>query len=127
MYKKKLHWQVCFDRKKYEFVREMIKLGADINTKNKNGNCALHIAVINNDLDTIKELVKLEADINTKEKDNEPVSQYNNDALSIAIEQFDVPMVEELLNLGAKIRNYHLKIAKQPIVNILLEKLYKAQ
>lgn len=48
-----------------DVVKELIRAGADVNAKNKNGDTALHFALVNGNTDVARFLIKKGADYNT--------------------------------------------------------------
>lgn len=53
---------------RHEFVKFLIENGADVNSKDKNGNTALISASSNRDLEIAKLLIENRADLNAKNK-----------------------------------------------------------
>ncbi len=75
-------------------VKQLIELGADLNTKNENQQTALYIAAKNNQFAILKYLIEQGADIQAKEKDNLSI-------LHRAVESNHLSMARYLIEKGA--------------------------
>jgi len=75
-------------------VRDLIKRGANVNIKDKDGKTPLHIAVENNYEDIVKVLIQNNADVNIKDNNG-------NTPLHIAIMNGNEFIIKELLKAKA--------------------------
>lgn len=75
-------------------VKQLIELGADLDTKNENQQTALYIAAKNNQFAILKYLIEQDADIQAKEKDNWSI-------LHRAVESNHLSMARYLIEKGA--------------------------
>ncbi len=77
-------------------VRELIKAGADVNAKTKDGETVLMWASFSGHVDTARELIKAGADLNAKQKDGETV-------LMMAAGEGHTDTTKELIKAGADV------------------------
>ena len=92
-----LHWAA--EKGTLVAVKCLVKLGADINISDKDGNTALHTAAQQKHWDVVKYLVKLGADVNIYDK-------YGNTALHTASQQKHWDVVKYLVKFGADVNIY---------------------
>lgn len=115
-----------------ESIKNFLKKGVDVNTKNHNGFTPLHIAVQNEQIDIVQLLVDLKADVNIKSSQGSTALHYaveigNNDIvkillngenccvnatsidgttpLHIAAKKGSIRIVEDLLNVRASVNS----------------------
>ncbi|MCS7244590.1 MAG: ankyrin repeat domain-containing protein [candidate division WOR-3 bacterium] len=101
-------------------VKDLIKKGADINSKNEYGKTPLHIAVENNYEDIVKVLLENKADVNIKDNNG-------NTPLHIAVMKGNEYIIKELLKNGANenIKNNDGKTPKELAIENGIEDLFK--
>lgn len=75
-------------------VHELLKKGADINARNKNGKTGLMCAVFSRNVSVVKELIREGADLNAQDKKGKT-------ALMYAVEEGSAEIVDVLLIAGA--------------------------
>src|SRR5438105_7356433 len=106
-----------------DIVKELIRFGADVNAKNKNGHTPLKYAVEQNQKEIVVYL--LDAGANTEIKDDS-----GRTPLFIASSQLDIPLIDILVSRGANVNkkdkqgytplhvaasNYHSRDSKKRI------------
>lgn len=89
-----LHFAVMYS--KLEITQILLKNGAEINFKNKNGNTPLHFAVEQPDVDIVKLLLDYNAGINI-------VNMYNQNPLIMAVKFGNFQIVKLLLEKGSDV------------------------
>ncbi|XP_051172785.1 putative ankyrin repeat protein RF_0381 [Leptopilina boulardi] len=116
--------EIAINNCQYKMMRELLKFGADLNTKDIHGNTLLHISVLNDCMDTIEFLLKSQINIEARNKNGET-------ALHLASHR-KANIVQLILDAGADINSktrtmestaLHIAVknGKENLVKLLLE------